>query len=236
MGESKNKALVSLGMSCQTTHQLRRLTDLQQESDLSSELITPSGPFDWLICPPASAIDLLHKRIPEFTKSSIHIRKGRPYWADLNIYFWHSFLVTDQGERFLDIDATFEREIKRWRYLRDQFSRLDPSRTVFIISNTQNNLETEVFDKSERDQYHFTNTELDALRHSLAEYFCTKANDIHLEIVTREERSSGLEARGVTKKGVSFLPLDQNEWKGSKQSWNKWWQQLNQSLADQHSN
>jgi len=107
---------------------------------------------------------------------------------------------------------------------------------VFIISNTQNNLETEVFDKSEHDQYHFTNTELDALRHSLAEYFCTKANDIHLEIVTREERSSGLEARGVTKKGVSFLPLDQNEWKGSKQSWNKWWQQLNQSLADQHSN
>ena len=208
-------------MSCQTTHQLQRLTELQRGTNSPPVVSAPSGLFDWLICPPESTIDLLEKRIPDFTKSSIHIHKERPYWTEFNLYFWHNFLVTGQGERYIDIDATFDKEITRWRYLRDRFAALDPAHTVFVISNTQNNLETEVFDESERDQYHFTKAGMDALCRSLADYFRTKKDNIHLEIVTRPELSQGLETTGR----VNFLPPDQNQWKGSKQSWNNWWQQ-----------
>jgi len=217
--------MVSLGLSCQTTHQLRRLVSSEQDTEFCPELLAPSGPFDWLICPPASTIDLLKKRIPKFSKNSIQLRNGRPYWGEFNIYFWHNFLVTDQSGRYVDIEATFEKELERWSYLSDQFAALDPAETMFVISNTQNNLETEVFDESEHDQYHFTGAEPGALSRSLAEYFHTEEDKIHLEIVTRQDRSSGLNPG----KTVSFLPLDQNEWKGSKQSWNQWWQQLDKT-------
>ena len=222
MSEIKNKTLVSLGISCQTTHQLRRLADSHQEPDLPSALTTEPGPFDWLICPLASTTELLNRRIPDFTESSIQIHNNRPYWADLDIYFWHNFLVTEQGKRIVDIQATLEQELQRWRYLRARFAALDPAQTVFVISNTQNNLETEVFTETEHEKYYFTDTGLDALIQSLAEYFRTRASEIHVQIVTRRERAEELSGN----KNVSYLPLDQNEWKGSKESWNNWWQQL----------
>ncbi len=228
MREDKIISLVSLGMSCQTTHQLRRLTNLQPKAvNTSPRFTAPSGLFDWLICPPASTIRLLNQRIPDFSKSSIAIRKGRVYWEEFNLYFWHNFLVSDHQSRRVSIDATFEQEIVRWRYLRDRFSALDPARTLFVVSNTQNNLQEEVFDESEHAEYHFTDTLLDSLEQSLARYFCTTTNDIHLQVVTRKGRSRGLDDAAL----VTFLPLDHNEWKGSNQSWDQWWQLL---TAPQH--
>lgn len=223
MSDAKNKTLVSLGMSCQTTHQLRRLADSQQVTTCaSSPLTAPSGIFDWLICPPTSTINLLNQKIPEFTRNSIHIHKGRAYWPDFNLYFWHGFSVTEQGVRHLRINETFNRELMRWRYQRQRFSALDPTQTVFVISNTQNNLNTEVFDQSELDQYHFTAAIVDNLSQSLAGYFNTDISDIHLEVLTRKDRANGLDGN----KQVYFLPLDHNEWKGSKISWDQWRHQL----------
>ena len=219
VSEEGYTTLVSLGMSCQTTHQLRRLADSPQNSEISA--VAPSGPFDWLICPPASTIELLNQRIPDFTKNSIHIHKSHAYWADFDLYFWHSFLVTDKKSRYVNINKTFEKELTRWRYLRDRFSNLDPMQTIFVISNTQNNLTTEVFDQSELDRIYFSNTLLDGLKQSLARYFNTTTNNIHLEVVTRKECVNEL----IDSNRVHFFPIDHNEWKGSKQSWDQWWQQ-----------
>jgi len=216
--EEKNKTLISLGISCQTTHQLRRLTNLQPDSGT----VVPSGLFDWLICPVESTINLLNRGIPDYTKDSIQIRNGYPYWAELNIYFWHYFRVGDQHVHQIDIDATFEKELQRWRDKRERFAALDPEQTIFVISNTQNNLELEVFDKSERDQYYFTAQIVDNLRQCLAAYFRTTADNIHLEVVTRKNRSSGLNESD----SINLFPLDHNQWKGSKQSWDKWWEKL----------
>ena len=225
MSEVKQKTLISLGMSCQTAHQLRRLTNpVQDKMPASKLLVAPSGLFDWLICPPASTINLLNERIPDFTKKDIHLQKGRAYWTEFNLYFWHSF-ITDRENLRVSIDETFERELTRWRYLRDRFSALDPAQTVFVISNTQNNLATEVFDQSELDHYHFTAPLLDELTQSLAMYFDTTTNNIQLEVLTRNERAAGL----VDHEFVTFLPLDHNEWKGSNNSWDQWWQQLGNS-------
>lgn len=230
MSKAKRKTLISLGMSCQTTHQLRRLTHSEQNTTLdSSGMVAPSGLFDWLICPPASTIELLKQRIPDFTKKSINIQKGRVYWPEFNLYFWHGFLVTDQENRRVGIKETFEQELTRWRYLRDRFSAIDPTQTVFVISNTQNNLKTDVFYESELDQYHFTETALNELRQSLAMYFNTTTQHIQLEVLTRRERIGDLKDTSL----VNFLPLDHNEWKGSNLSWDKWWQQLNSSKCRQ---
>ncbi|OED38041.1 hypothetical protein AB833_21285 [Chromatiales bacterium (ex Bugula neritina AB1)] len=207
-------------MSCQTTHQLRRLTG--QESD--SGPTAPSGLFDWLICPLASSIALLDKQIPDFSRNQIQVQKGRAYWPKFNLYFWHSFLVKGETTHQVDIDANFEAELRRWRHLRDRFSELDPRHTIFVVSNTQNNLETEVFEQSEQDQYLFTGKLLDQLKHSLGNYFKTTSYAIQLEVLSRESRMSATDGLPTP---VTYLPTDHNEWKGSRKSWDNWWDKLN---------
>lgn len=224
---NNSKTVVSIGVSCQTAHQLRRLAlNQQNNAELASDLIMPSGLFDWLICPASSTINLLNNRIPDFTKESIQIHNNRAYWADYKVYFWHNFFVTDGQYRHISIDETFEKEITRWRYLRHRFSTLLPKNTIFVISNTQNNLTTSVFNESELDQIQFTSTLINKLKDSLASYFNTTTNNIHLEVITRPALSGKID-HSIP---VTHFPIDHNEWKGSKHSWNQWWLQLNSML------
>ena len=223
MNKANDTVAVSLGISCQTTHQLQRLTDNQSQANTaSSTVVTQSSIFDWLICPVESTIALLNQGIPDFTRDSISIRNDHPYWTEYNLYLWHNFQIPHPAKRIFDIDKTFEKEIARWRYLRDQFSSLNPAHTLFVVSNTQNNLATEVFTPSEESQYHFTTSSLDALKQCLAKYFRTGSDNIRLAILTRQDRSSGLNNID----DVTFLPIDSNQWKGSKESWNNWWKKL----------
>ena len=98
-------------MSCQTTHQLRRLVQSQTEAQsqqakpapASTLVDTPPGPFDWLLTNPASTVDLLDNRIPDFTRESIQIRKGRAYWSDFNVYLWHNFIINDGQHREVNL-------------------------------------------------------------------------------------------------------------------------------------
>ncbi len=218
---TEKKAVVSLGMSCQTTHQLRRLTSAESQQT-TTQIAALSGPMDWLICPPHSTIQLLKHRFPDFTKDDIQIRKGRAYWSEFNLYFWHSFLVDDGEQRQVCIDKTFENELSRWRYLRDRFSTLNPTQTVFVLSNTQNNLRTEVFRETEQNQYRFTPELLEELHWSLAGFFSTAISNIHLEVITRTDLTDNIESCAYG----YLLPHDQHEWKGSNKSWDQWWHQL----------
>lgn len=222
------KSLVSLGMSCQTVHQLRRLAS--SDFRASSPLIdAQSGPLDWLICPPQSTIQLLNQKFPDFTRNNILIRKGRAYWRHFNLYHWHGFLVTDGQQRYVDINETFDHELSRWKYLSHRFSTINPRQTVFVLSNTQNNLRSEVFSQEETDQYHFTPALLDELHHSLANYFSTTTSNIHLEVLTRRERMQDVDSS----QQAYLLPRDNNEWKGSNQSWDRWWHHLHERCTRQ---
>lgn len=223
---SNRKTLVSLGMSCQTTHQLRRLVGSERQSADSFPRVTaPSGLFDWLICPMASTVSLLDQGIPDFTRDCLQPHKERAYWPAMNLYFWHGFLVTEHGTRHININQTFERELARWRHLKNRFSALNPEQTVFVISNTQNNLATDVFNEDQRDNYIFSADGLDRLQASLARYFKTGTDNIRLQVLTLPERSCDLSDRT----NVRFFPADTNEWKGSKQSWDRWWRTVDYS-------
>lgn len=216
-----NKTLVSLGMSCQTIHQLHRLAG-NDSSSAAPRITTLSGPFDWLICPPQSTVNLLNKKLPNFTKECISIKKGRAYWQDFNLYLWHSFLVGDGEKRSVNIEEKFEYELSRWQYLSRRFSTVDPRQTIFVLSNTQNNLQYEVFSEKEEDQYHFTPALLEELHHSLSAFFNTTTDNIHLEVITSRERMHHVES---STHGY-LLPKDSNAWKGSNESWDSWWHQL----------
>ncbi len=229
MAHNNGKVLISLGMSCQTAHQLRRLAALDSElNNNESALKVQSGIFDWLICPPLSVVSLLNNNIPDFTRQDLIIQNNRPYWPDHRLYFWHNFTDGKGRARQVHIDKNFEDELTRWRYLRDKFQALNPANTIFVISNIQNNLETEVYEPSEHDQFQFTPAVIEQLEHSLAAFFGTTIGQNNLQVVTRHDRSKGL----ISRENTTLFPIDQNEWKGPKQPWSFWWQKLHESFTD----
>ena len=142
------KTVVSLGMSCQATHQLARYA--KDNENLYTHTKTP---FDWIICSPNSLVSWLESDLGNFDFGDIIVERDRAYWPRHGMWFWHWFYSHDGDRRILDIESNFDREVEKLENLRDRFSQCDPANTTFVFSNAQNNLEGEVFGKSESSFY-----------------------------------------------------------------------------------
>lgn len=132
-------AVVSLGMACQSSRQIRRHVPLLRKLIGDKSLRESSLPFDWLICPPESAARILEDsaRFPE-TPDEIQYQGGWPWWKKYNAYFWHEFLR--KGEH-VPIAEGFENSRSKFLHLWDKFTDLaNVPRRIFVLSNTQNNL------------------------------------------------------------------------------------------------
>ena len=132
-------AVLSIGMSCQTSHQIRERVGLLREVTNDRSLKVKALPLDWLISQPSSTLSLLRsaKRFPD--KGELIMRGGKPYWPLHNIYFWHAFKTES---RQFDIDATYaavrETMLMRW----ERFDKaVKGRRLILVMSNTQNDLE-----------------------------------------------------------------------------------------------
>lgn len=132
-------AIVSLGMSCQTSHQLRRHADLLKVLLEDSTLEPSSMPFDNVIAPPSGAAALLSWRrflppIGELVANPV------PFWAGPNIYFWHDFVTARPGEYEMSRSG-FEIFSSKLAHKAQKFEQLAARRRVIcVISNTQGNL------------------------------------------------------------------------------------------------
>ena len=198
--------LSSLGLSCQTTHQLARHA-------LETDLQFSKGPFDWLICPPQSLARWLDAGLPDFERGDITERRGHAYWAQFGFWFWHGFFTGPAGERVLDIEATFEREREKLAYQRGVFSRLDPSSTLFVLSNSQNNLSGDVFTPDETNRYHLTSPLQHQVTGSLCRFF---GADINLAWITRADRCTESVARAPN---TILIGPEGSQWKGCDEDW-----------------
>lgn len=142
----KKFALISVGMSCQTVHQLHRALGLARELTGDPSLSKKSLPFDWMVCPPMSAAGIL--RDGEFFPESPD--ELRPYplkvacdrspyvagWPKRNAFFWHEFTVLNGT-----IESGFRETSRKFRYLADSFRALRSKRVIAFLSNTQANFD-----------------------------------------------------------------------------------------------
>ncbi|MEE9315440.1 MAG: hypothetical protein V3V02_12405 [Rhizobiaceae bacterium] len=206
----KKRTLVSLGISCQTAHQLARFTN--EHSDPAS---FQKGPFDWLICPVLSAAEWLDNGLIDFTQNEITIARNHAYWPKFGFWFWHGFYTKSDTERKLKIYQNTPREQEKLAYQRAQFQNLDPQNTIFIISNTQNNLLGEVFKEGEESLFHFTNDHINKLQSSLDRYFGTPIN---LKIITREHRA---DKALLDQANTYILSAETSDWKGENKDWDQ---------------
>ncbi len=201
--------LVSLGMSCQTTHQLTRFS-----TENADRVSFAKSPFDWLICPPDSLAAWLDSGLADFAPSEIVERREHAWWPKFQFWFWHGFMDHKADQRVLNIELNTPREFEKLTYQRSIFRDLDPANTLFFWSNTQNNLTTEVFRTDETPCCQLTTDKIARLQASLDSFFET-STQIHW--VTREDR---IEGDVGSRSNVHFLPPEQSDWKGSVDDWN----------------
>ena len=202
--------LASLGMSCQSAHQLSTYAETSDGG-----LVFTKGPFDWLICPPESLTSWLDEGLPDFDRSELSIHRDHVWWNRFQFWFWHGFYTKSGGEKYLDLDACFERELSKLKYQRNQFRGLNPANTIFVVSNSQNNLTTDVFEKNEAEKYTFSSEKIARLQESLDRFFATSTQMI---IVSRPDR---IEDALRERENVYLLPAESSEWKGCELDWAK---------------
>lgn len=211
--------IVGVGTSCQPFHQAARYAT-QHAGYVDHE----SGPFDWLICPVDSVIAWLSDDLPVIQSGEVVLRNNWPYWQKYGLWFRHGFGTRVDGKRVVDIDATFEREQARLQYLRDKFFTLDRSNTVFILSNTQNNLTTDVFEEDEHYRTHISENQRARVEGELVRLL---GGSVNMHTVVRQDRTRD---DFHAQPNVSLLPAEESEWKGNDAHWDAVFDELRTGL------
>ena len=200
-------ALVSIGLSCQSTHQIRFNAEFIKDV-CQTTVAVPSGYFDWLICPPESATKFLDDGMPEFSANDITL-KFQPTWERYKIYYWHEF----QQNEIINIQRNFKQSQSKFNYLIQQFKKLrDFKRLIFVLSNTQNNL-FEVREQTGSLDFKFDHQKVVDLKKAV-ENFLTR--EVEFLVVTNSDRFDGSAGHGYH---IEFFKPDQSEWKGDKKAW-----------------
>jgi hypothetical protein len=195
--DSRSLSIISLGVSCQTSFQIRhhagligRLTGETIEIE-GEELEGSTFPFDWRIMA-ADAFCSMAEKGRFFPESPVELsnRIGQwpanlpARWDDNGSYFWHDFKLTPDT---WNAEQTFDAIAAKYRYTIDKFLNRT-KRSVFILSNTQNNLEAAVSDVTGLD-FDFDRRMIDRVKHSLEMLF--PHLQIELIVVAARHRIQG---------------------------------------------
>lgn len=174
-------AIVSLGLSCQTSRQIDGHVPLLRQLTGDEGLEKTSLPFDWLISTPAGLAGLIEDRLffPE-TQGELQADQDRLRLRAHDVLYWHvSRLAARVGHPcFEDAKAKFAYLSARF----EQIAKMD--RVVAVISNTQPNLPW----KEEKWNIPLTGTtveEADHVRQSFANHL---NRPVELLMVSRNEK------------------------------------------------
>ncbi len=124
-------SIVSVGMSCQTAEQIYAQKDAL-DAMVGETSARHNTPFDWLICPPASAVRLLNRGqfVPE-TNQSLRRVHDRVVCDDTGAWYWHNPRAI---ENFDTVTSRFNHMAKTLRSLAEK-------PVLAFWSNSQRNLD-----------------------------------------------------------------------------------------------
>lgn len=203
----------SIGMSCQTRHQVERFANTPVARAAGIEF--RSGLFDWLGTPPYRNARFLDDGLPAWEVGTVVDRKGRAFLLGPGFHAFHAFRVKEPTGKRLDIEATFARELEKFHYQRAKFLETDVSNTWFVLGNAQNNLAGEVYGPDEADEYTFDIDKIDALQGALDRFF---GRPCHLIVVARSDRFAGNAGKGSR---IRLISPEDSEWKGDDAAWDR---------------
>lgn len=140
-------AVVSLGMSCQSAHQIERHARLIASLCGDPTMKISRYPFDNVICPPVSASQLLDAdRFHPVSIGEVEVSgDGGGHWRDMGVHYWHEMRPVRTGilrRKRLDPERAFRAMTDKYAHMASKFRQLpDVERLIFVISNSQNNLD-----------------------------------------------------------------------------------------------
>ncbi|SMF66085.1 hypothetical protein SAMN02982989_3437 [Xaviernesmea oryzae] len=206
-----NVAVLSIGMSCQTSHQIREHASLLREVTGDPSLKVKALPFDWLISQPTSTLSILQsvKRFPDLDE--LAMRQGKPYWPRHNVYFWHAF---KNDEQQFDIPGTYnmvrETMLMRW----ERFSNaVIGRRLILVMSNTQNDLDGHCRAAGTMSSI-FQMSKLNSIAREIRQILAPSAEIV---VVSRRDRMlADEEPRGIK---LFYHQPDSSRWEGDNAQW-----------------
>jgi len=210
-------AVVSLGSSCQSAHQIKQ--NAEMISTLTGDSLMPKRfPFDWLICPIARTAEWLDSgdRFPASPlELSEYNQEGTFFWKKRGAFFWHDF----RQQKLVDVEATFDPTRNKYDRFFNSFADLrNKERVVFVVSNTQNNLISVLGDDYNKGGgFVFTPRNTRDLKRSVEKRL---GRSCEMLVVTYGQRSAptleGAPGEGIT---VARMRPDGSEWKGDDAAW-----------------
>lgn len=207
--EDKGSQYFSLGLSCQTAHQVRRIFNQER-----------AGYFDWLITPTYSLVELLEKNFssldfPSFKAYYQGSRRDSVLEENSGIFFHHDFPRTNaNGEVLSDFIIGQDNVLSKYNFLRERFENFCSSEgdKTFVLSNMQKNLAGYLRGKNFSEVFGLAD-ELLVRLHTLLQFKCK--GEVRLLCLRREP----YEFSGSEK--IIVLPNQKvaNLWQGDDSDW-----------------
>lgn len=191
-------AIVSLGVSCQTAHQLR-INQSVAAGLTGEDMAVVRTPFEWMLTPLDSLVAMI--RAGEYFPYSLQELDWcvHPYWSRYDCFFWHEDIAFAHPTRF------------HMRFLRAT-ERLESTarmrRRIFIVSNTQNALEG-VAEEAGGFDYSIDDARLDTLQAALDERF--GPSELYAIGYPHTMTATGDRA--------FYLAIDESSWTGDQDQW-----------------
>ncbi len=209
--------VVSLGMSCQSAHQIEHHARLIGTLTGDPSAITSRFPFDNLICPPPSAIRMLQAdRFHPESMEDLTVGEGA-YWWQMDAHFWQEFRPKRSGlfrRKIMDPVKAFSVLTQKYEHTGKKFRALSSvPRLIFVISNSQNNLEM-VSRVTGNVGVMLDLTQVEALADRTDAYLGRACEYI---VVTYPDRVTGRSVRSNV--SVFELKPDDSEWMGDPAQW-----------------
>jgi len=220
----RKAAVVSLGMSCQTTLQIDDHSDLIARGVGDLDLRPSSLPFDNLVCHPRAATRLLdNDAFYPASKDELAVYRGA-FWTAQQVYFRHECTLRKSRpieylRRKVDVARGYRDLAGKFAHLAEKFRRLrDLERLIFVVSNSQNDL-TEYQAEVGIDCL-VSMDDVAALCGACDRYFGRRCEYI---FATYDGRTTGMADRSNL--SVFRLSPDSSEWAGDHAQWRALWTQ-----------
>lgn len=218
----KDVAIVSLGMSCQITYQLRKHAGLLAELTGDPDLREVGMPFDWVIRPPMNTVRAIQELLffPE-SRHEITLNNKIPYWAKNSTLYWHDFNGIE-GTDVIDVASEefasdFDEAVQKYQHVTESFEALrSKKRNIFIISNVQNNLEEHDRNFGGID-YLLNKDNLGATAAAIAQRFPECSNEF-LVVSYKDRIAPDIKLPNTL---VALFSRDASEWEGSDANWGR---------------
>lgn len=196
-------AAISIGVSCQTTHQLSNHRILVSQM-LRRQMEDYSSFFDWTLCDARAAASIVASRYKRVAPGDIDVL-GKFFWLpEHGVWFFHDSDDLSTAGR--------QRVAEKYSYLLSNFWALAAKkRRYFLLGNTQNNLNETSFEG--RRSSTLSAEIVSQVERAIAGSFEHGANRI-VTVAYADRTSDVID-------GAHLLSRDDSRWQGDTEQWAK---------------